>query len=350
MSVAERPSVDLSIPPDNTLSTIENIVDQCGLMSSDGASHFLRSVRMAAGIKALRQILTDDFMKEFVMPLQGCKLGFKTDKDKVQTDKDGGKGYQVAVVRDCAIENLLRGGRLTGNEFNIIAGNCYSTKEFFERVVAELPGLTDLRTRPGVPQTASGGALVPYIAVWKMNGVEQSIECLQTKLADGAILDERIPVKVNEGMGADAILGKAKRKMLARVYNQITGSNAWDGDAEDAPAGLPAPSSMALLTEKLNKSNGTAAPAETAAQETKAAETSTDADDLLVLLGAKIDQAIESGKDVITKIGQAEAWAKQGTLTDEVSLQITEMCAKAKAEVRSKRGSGSNKSTEGYQP
>lgn len=45
-----------------------------------------------------------------------------------------------------------------------------------------------------------------------------------------------IPVRVNAGMGADAILGKATRKASAWLYNELTHAGIADGDAEgDAP-------------------------------------------------------------------------------------------------------------------
>jgi hypothetical protein len=43
-----------------------------------------------------------------------------------------------------------------------------------------------------------------------------------------------IPIRVNKGQSADAILGKAKRKMLAAIYSRITGTEITDGEVEDA--------------------------------------------------------------------------------------------------------------------
>ena len=40
-------------------------------------------------------------------------------------------------------------------------------------------------------------------------------------------------IRVNKGMGADAIVGKLTRKARAWLYTTITGQDAGDGDAED---------------------------------------------------------------------------------------------------------------------
>jgi hypothetical protein len=180
---------------------------------------------MAQGIRSLREALTDSFVQTALMPLQGTTLGFLTDKDK-----DG--GYGLAVVRDCCIEAMLRGFNVVGNEFNIIAGRFYGAKSGFERKVAEFPGLASLVMQPGVPHIAGDkGALVPYSATWILNGKRMNIDCQLTKEGD-LTLDQRIPVKVNAGMGADAIIGKATRKLLHRIYQRLNGSTLGLSDGE----------------------------------------------------------------------------------------------------------------------
>lgn len=158
---------------------------------------------------------------ERMKALADTPLGFMTDR------LSGGKPpYEENIVRDCVIEAMLKGAEPIGNEFNIIAGRCYLTKQFFERALRQMRGLTDLRLVEGVPTTAQnvGGALVPYRASWRINGKKDSLVCDITK--DG---DSRIAVRVNAQMGVDAILGKAKRKMLARIYARVTGSE-WTDD------------------------------------------------------------------------------------------------------------------------
>lgn len=180
-----------------------------------------RTVLLAKGMHDLRTALTKELVETVFMPLQGTKLGFRADKD-----------YPWEIVRDVAMEAMLRGFQPCGNEFNIIGGNFYATQEGLERKVTEFPGLTNLILTPGVPVMKDGGSLVPYEATWKLHGREDYLDCSLTKTPEGE-QDRRIPVKVNNGQGADAILGKAKRKMLARICQRISGQSIPEGDIVD---------------------------------------------------------------------------------------------------------------------
>lgn len=211
--------------------SIELAISECGVMAVKDQPAFMQAIRMAHGIKTIRGALTEQFVKESFMPLQNSALGFLTDKPD---------GYSWDVVRDVLCEALLRGFRPVGNEFNIIAGRFYGAKAGFERIVLEFPGLQDLRINMGVPVLVQDkGALVPCEATWVFAGKPDSITCAQVK--DG--IDSRIPVRVNSGMGMDAILGKATRKLFARIYQRLTGCSrdVIDADLDEVPrAVLPA--------------------------------------------------------------------------------------------------------------
>lgn len=187
---------------------------------------FTRAIQLAAAIKRLREIISYELVAGDLMELYNCGLGFRCDRPSSKHAEP----YPVAVVRDCVIEALLQGAMPVDNEFNIISGRAYLTQEFFWRKVSRWPGLEDLRLSPGVPQVFNGGALVPYVCTWRVAGEEFRVERL--KYEDR---DERIPVRINEGMGSDAILGKAKRKILAQVYDVLCGrpvGSARDGEVE----------------------------------------------------------------------------------------------------------------------
>jgi hypothetical protein len=247
MSTATESTSLVRVPVAETaLATIEAIAMECSLVNANGASHMTKALKMAAGIKALRRAMSNEVMQE-IMELQGSSLGFRTDKDT-------GNGYPVEAVKECAIEHLLRGGHLVGNEMNIIASRAYQTKEFFTRMLRVFPGLTDLRLHPGVPVLGGGGALVPYSATWKLFGEPDRIDRQLTKLQDGTQLDERICVKVNQGMGADAILGKAERKIKAAIYNRLTGSSFTEADPDDPVRSARAPvQTLEGLADKLEE-------------------------------------------------------------------------------------------------
>ena len=233
------------------LARVETIVLEMSAAGGMGdGGHFGRAFRMAAAINALHRAITPEMLKD-IMHLQGTGLGFLT-------DKDSGTGYDEKTVKLVAIEAALMGAHWVGNEFNIISARPYLTKNFFTRKLREFPGLTDLKLSPGVPVLMGDkGALVPYVATWKLNGVEMRIERLVTKLDDKRELDERICVKVNSGMGADAILGKAERKIKAAIYARLTGSDLTDGEVDDSAGAAKPVNSLNDLTARLEqKQNG----------------------------------------------------------------------------------------------
>ncbi len=216
--------------------SIEMAIRECGIVALKDQPAFMRAIRMAFGIKTIRGALTDAFMNENIMPLQNSALGFLTDKPE--------GGYPLNVVRDCLCEALLRGFQPVNNEFNIIAGRFYGAKNGYERNVREFPGLRNLEFELAVPHlVADKGALVAAEARWTHAGEKHVLRC--EALQGG--MDTRIPVRVNSGMGPDAILGKATRKLLARVYAKLSGAgDILDEEPDAIPVeSLPAPAEPA---------------------------------------------------------------------------------------------------------
>jgi len=254
----EKPKTERQLAIEKSSMTIEMAIKECGVMAVRQQPPFMQAIRMAYGIRTIKEALPDPFIRDNFMPLQNSALGFLTDK------ADG--GYPIEVVRDVLCEALLRGFMPVGNEFNIIAGRFYGAKNGFERIVREFPGMRDLWFELGVPHMAGDkGALVPCVARWHFEGVEDELLCID-KTKDGGI-DARIPVRVNSGMGADGILGKATRKMYARIYQRLTGcaSDVVDADPDAIPAtALPAPAEPAKDGKRIklsgDKKNGEPTP------------------------------------------------------------------------------------------
>lgn len=226
------------------MSRLDEIASSCALSATAGENPFSQALTMARSIQSLREELTDPIMEEVIMPLMNTKLGFRTDKDpnrpvwNPQTrTKVAPEAYGLAVVRECSIEAFLRGLPSIGNCWNIISGQTYVTKEGFWFLLGKrIGGLTDFKISVGVPKMIrpagdarnasdeeAKGAVVPCSASWKMNGTPDHIE-------------REIPIRVNAMMGADAIMGKAERKILAAAYAQITGTTLGDADATEMPA------------------------------------------------------------------------------------------------------------------
>jgi hypothetical protein len=238
----------------NSTTEIERVVERCSGIDVAALPAMHQTIVLAKGIYDLRKLMTEEIVNKIFMPLQGTKLGFRTDQDA----KDG---YAWQVVRDVVVEAVLRGFRPVGNEFNIIGGNFYATQEGLDRRVREFPGLTNLSLLPGVPVLKDGNALVAYEASWLLNGVPDHLSCSVTKNGDGELFDQRIPVRVNGGQGADAILGKAKRKMLARIFERISGVSVADGDVDSAAERLqggptPAPAAPAQDGRRISMKGG----------------------------------------------------------------------------------------------
>lgn len=209
---------------DNALVKIDEVVRQHQVAALDQmASATTKAVALSRAMKQLKQLISGETLSDF-MELAGSHLGFRTDRDN-----QNGKGYPPEVIRDALIEGMLRGAQPIGNEINIISGRCYLTKEFFERQLRQL--VEQLRVVEGVPRVSDSGALVPMRATWRYNGRPDSIDCTE----DGDDGDTRICVKVNQGMGVDAILGKAYRKLYARIFRRVTGSH-WVNPDDEPPA------------------------------------------------------------------------------------------------------------------
>jgi hypothetical protein len=252
----EKPKSEKALAIEKSSQTIEFAIKECGVAAVRSQPPFMQAIRMAHGIRTIREALPDTFIKENFMPLQNSALGFLTDAKE---------GYPVEVVRDVLCEALLRGFMPVGNEFNIISGRFYGAKNGFERIVREFEGMRDLWFELGVPQLVGDkGALVPVVAKWYFEGVEDQLNCVD-KTKEGGI-DARIPVRVNSGMGADGILGKATRKMYARIYQRLTGcaQDVVDNDPDVVPAtALPAPAEAAKDGRRIKlggDKNGQAAP------------------------------------------------------------------------------------------
>jgi hypothetical protein len=184
------------------------------VLDAEGLKGFEKAYLIANAAGELKRLLTPEYMKP-IMDLQGNRLGFKTDKDNAN-------GYDMATVKNCLIEAVLTGVQPFGNQFNIIAGNCYITKEGFGYLLSKYPGLS-YEIIPMLPRinTEKTSAAVVMKIKWSLGGGSKERE-----------ID--IPVKMNSFMGTDAAIGKATRKARAWLFNTITGSEIGDGDATDA--------------------------------------------------------------------------------------------------------------------
>jgi hypothetical protein len=179
---------------------------------------------LSSCVQNTQMALTDEAMDAFIMPLMNSDAGFRTDRDPNLIDTKTGKPfapYTRAEVRAVMVPMLLRGFLPVNNEVNIIAGRLYVAKNGFSRKVRTHRRVTDFRDTYEVPRIVGDkGAIVKCRAEWKQDGVQQ-------------FLDREFPVRVNANMGADAILGKCQRKLLAAVHDRLTGQVTPEGEVGD---------------------------------------------------------------------------------------------------------------------
>jgi hypothetical protein len=230
-SVAKSPAQPLAAISKDTASALEAAATQAvtGFTAASSGS-ILAQLEVAANIETLRTLFDDPQIKARIIALQDAPIGFRTDKDpKIKNFKTGqyNTPYPYEIVKDIVIEASLRGLQLVGNQFNIIAGRFYCTKEGFEGLIRKLDFVADFRPVIGVPITKSGGVIVECSATWKQNGSGRDIQA-------------SIPIKENSTGTADQYIGKATRKLLKRCYEMMTGNSISDGDAEDAQPMTPA--------------------------------------------------------------------------------------------------------------
>ena len=185
------------------------------IFSNSQLQGFEKAIQLADGITQLRSLLDDNYMGS-IMNLQGSKIGFRTDKDK-------SGGYAVAEVKDCLIEAVLIGLQPAGNQFNIIAGNMYPTKE----------GFGYLLDKDGVQYSLRFGAS----KIDQPNKVARLDVEIEYYDRDGVQHKESLPVstKWNAYTTDDAIQGKATRKARAWLYNKLHNTQISDGDINDIP-------------------------------------------------------------------------------------------------------------------
>lgn len=173
-------------------------------------------------IKALKGVLTDKFMEDYIMPLQNTAIGFLTD----HTGKPRGNGqptpagYSLEEVRTCLIDALSHGLLPTGNQFNIIAGRMYPTKEGFTALLAKLGVKYQIST--SVEQATMQGF--------------SNLKCRISYNYKGETQTTTLPVQVKSDSysSPDQLKGKAERRAKKWLYEYLTNIDMGDGDVQSA--------------------------------------------------------------------------------------------------------------------
>ncbi len=217
--------------PENKFLSISKVIDgQISTVLASNVNGFQKAFVMSSAIVIIREQLSDEYMAPIMM-LQGSSLGFKTDLDTVKEKDSTGKwitkkgdGYPMDIVRECLIEAIFLGLEVTGNQFNIIGGNMYPTREGFGALLDKMKGLKKNFGYKNIQQPS--GQKVAYVTVditWQPEN-----ESAQKQMVE-------FPIKSNDYTSYDALVGKAERKSKRWLYNTIKGTDISDGDVNDIP-------------------------------------------------------------------------------------------------------------------
>ena len=211
-------------------TSISKVIDaEISNVLASNVNGFQKAFVMSTAIAIIKEQLSDEYMKP-IMSLQGTSLGFKTDQDTVKV-KNGNKwevlkgdGYPMEIVKDCLIEATFLGLEVTGNQFNIIGGNMYPTREGFGYLLDKMQGLKKNFTYTNISQPAGQKVATVKVQIdWQFGD-----DAPRKQIID-------FPIKSNEYTSYDALIGKAERKAKRWLFNTIKGTDISDGDVNDIP-------------------------------------------------------------------------------------------------------------------
>ncbi|MDH4127113.1 MAG: hypothetical protein OEV44_00055 [Spirochaetota bacterium] len=192
-----------------------NEAEGISLMQNAGAAF-----KAVVVVKNLREVLTDEIMKEVFLPLMNTKIGFLTDRNG-KPDKQGNKKslYDITIVRDAIIDAASFGLLPTFNQMNIIADKMYPTKEGFTALLKKLKVKYILNFGADNTKQDAKFAEISVKINYEFEGNKNSF--LMTAV-----------VPKNSYSSYDQLKGKAERRAKKMLYEYITGLDLGENDGE----------------------------------------------------------------------------------------------------------------------
>lgn len=219
----------IALIPEAQLAEIERLdrTVRAAAVTIAKASPVVRAFVQAKAILAIKGCITPAIMAD-LKQLMDTPLGFKTDRkpgakkyNKTTNQMEPVPPYHDNTLKECFVVALLGGATIDGNEFNILVGQTYFTKEFMQRKVLTWPGLTDFELSISPPMKhGDKTAACSAKATWKINGEPKALEFFKTDA-----VDLRIVVNAHDTSGTDQLIGMAESKVLRRVVKTLTGMN-----------------------------------------------------------------------------------------------------------------------------
>lgn len=181
------------------------------------ANNFGAAFQAVAVVNLLREAMSDEVMSSVFLPMMNTRLGFLTDKPGADR-KTGARTalYPTPVVRDAIIDAVAIGLLPTGNQFNIIAGRMYPTKEGYTALLRKQGVKYFIEVGYDKSQT-QGFAEIPCKISYEYAGEKKSFSIVAT-------------VKKDSYSSADQLRGKAERRAKKALYEFVTGCDFGDCD------------------------------------------------------------------------------------------------------------------------
>lgn len=205
----------------------------------DIVNNFGAAFNAAQVITMLRETLTDEVMEKVFMPLMNTKVGFRTDRDG-KPDKNGRTKplYDVPTVRDAIIDAAIIGLLPTGNQFNIISGTMYPTKEGYTVLLKKIGAKYIIDVQQDRSQNPAF-AEFPCKITYAFNGEKNSLTVVAT-------------VRRDQYSSNDQLRGKAERRAKKALYEYLTGTDYGDADETSSRPNAVIDTVAVEISEKAN--------------------------------------------------------------------------------------------------
>lgn len=201
----------------------EEWLDLCAQANELQLADDVRATFVAADVVGrLRDLMTEEVVNYYFIPLMGTRVGFLTDHDKPKDGKPQ-QPYPWQVVRDCIIDAACAGLAPIKNQFNIISGNMYPTKEGFTHLLKKIGVKYYITTSGDKSAVGAQTAEIECKIIYENPGDPQKKNFTYVAYP-----------KKNAGSSLDQLKGKAERKAKKALYELITGLDLGDADEESS--------------------------------------------------------------------------------------------------------------------
>lgn len=210
----------------NQIATREQLTSQLAQIQTEvntlSKNNSLVSCLSAANaMYLLDQVLTDDVVRTYFLPLMNTRAGFLTDRnpDKTKAGEQPKAPYSIKEVRACLKDAILKGLLPVGNQFNILFGSVYITRE----------GYTALLSKMGVKHR-----IIPSQMPDKQGFAVYNVR-IEAITAQGERISYTNEVMLRRGKNdSDALLqGKAYARSVKSLWTYVSGLDSGDVVEDD---------------------------------------------------------------------------------------------------------------------